>query len=178
MTAGLPGAGIGGIFYLASALAMPACELYRAVRYPHEPRRWGLAARQALLAGGILGGLWATGWLLGLLFSATGVESPVARPDSPAVAVQNVVRIGTLAFSLITLALVLVAVQVLRLALRPPAPAAPPAPLPLPGPAAAPDLARPGALRHRQLRKPISATLSGKWRRRGENSGRFPRYSK
>ncbi|HKG94375.1 MAG TPA: hypothetical protein VKA84_20855 [Gemmatimonadaceae bacterium] len=121
MTAGLPGAGIGGLFYLLSALLMPVRSLHRALT-GGEPR-WRLALRQAALAAGVLGGIWATGWLLGVVVKHAGAAAALGtagRPDAP-----NVVRTGALLFSFGTLAAVLAAVQLARLAVGRRAPAAP-----------------------------------------------------
>src|SRR5215218_3721657 len=113
MTAGLPGAGIGGLFYLFSALLMPVRSLHRALT-GGEPR-WRLAFRQAALAAGVFAGIWGTGWLLG---AAMRHVAPAAA-DAPAhPGVPNVVRTGALLFSLGTLAAVLAVVQVARLAAR------------------------------------------------------------
>src|SRR5438128_8466396 len=65
VNAGLPGTGIGGIFYLASALAMPLREAYRRVR-GRARGDWRVVAAQLAIAGGILGAMWLTGRLLGL----------------------------------------------------------------------------------------------------------------
>jgi hypothetical protein len=50
MTAGLPGVGITGLFFIVSALAMPMVEAYRLVNGTSTPRSRRLAARQFLLA--------------------------------------------------------------------------------------------------------------------------------
>src|SRR5439155_24306256 len=65
VTAGLPGTGIGGMFYLMSALATPLREAYLRVR-GRRSRGWGLVATQTAIAGAILAGVGATGWVLGL----------------------------------------------------------------------------------------------------------------
>jgi hypothetical protein len=65
MTAGLPGTGIGGLFYLVSALLMPFVTLVRAVR--GRPVLPGEAFRQAGTAVGILVAMWITGALLAMV---------------------------------------------------------------------------------------------------------------
>ena len=65
MTAGLPGTGIGGLFYLVCALLMPFVTLVRAVR--GRPVAPGEAFRQAGTALGILVAMWTTGLLLALV---------------------------------------------------------------------------------------------------------------
>src|SRR5438876_10222832 len=68
MNVGMPGTGIGGMFYLVSALATPLSEAYRRVRggvTGAGTGGWRPVAGQTALAGAILAGMWATGWLLG-----------------------------------------------------------------------------------------------------------------
>jgi tetratricopeptide (TPR) repeat protein len=110
VNAGLPGTGIGGIFYLASALAMPLREAYRRVR-GRAAGNWRVVAAQLAIAGGILGAMWVTGWLLGLALAA-------ARPITAlgtSLPLGNVLRIASVALALGTLAGVLAGVELLRL---------------------------------------------------------------
>ena len=110
MNAGLPGTGIGGIFYLASALAMPLREAYRRVRGRAAGNRRVVAAQLAI-AGGILGAMWVTGRLLGLALAAA---RPIARLGT-SLPPSNVLRIASITLALGTLASVLVGVELLRL---------------------------------------------------------------
>lgn len=64
MIAGLPGTGIGGLFYLMSALFMPIRELYYTVQGKSSKKQWKLVGSQVSLALGVIGGFWATGWAL------------------------------------------------------------------------------------------------------------------
>lgn len=64
MNVGLPGTGLAGLFYLITALGMPLLELAR-LAAGRRPRRLRLAAVQAGLALGVIGGLWGTAWTLG-----------------------------------------------------------------------------------------------------------------
>lgn len=119
MTAGLPGVGIGGIFYLASALLMPVRSLMAVLRGRGHEARWALALRQAGLAAMILVAVWGTGWLIGW---SVGVIAPDATPTfvngvTTHGEVRNVVRASALLLSFGTLATVLAVVQVLRFAL-------------------------------------------------------------
>ncbi len=110
MNAGLPGTGIGGIFYLASALAMPLREAYRRVRGRAAGNRRVVAAQLAI-AGGILGAMWLTGLLLGHALAA-------ARPITglgTSLPSGNVLRIASVALALGTLVGVLGGVELLRL---------------------------------------------------------------
>ena len=110
MNAGLPGTGIGGIFYLASALAMPLREAYRRVRGRAAGNR-RVVAVQLATAGGILGAMWVTGRLLGLALAAA---RPIARLGT-SLPPSNVLRIASITLALGTLASVLVGVELLRL---------------------------------------------------------------
>jgi tetratricopeptide (TPR) repeat protein len=110
VNAGLPGTGIGGIFYIASALAMPLREAYRRVRR-RAGGRWRVVAVQLAIAGGILGAMWVTGWLLGIALAAA---RPIARLGT-SLPPGNVLRIAALALGLGTLAVVLAGVELLRL---------------------------------------------------------------
>jgi hypothetical protein len=118
MTVGLPGVGIGGIFYLASALLMPVRSLVAVVRGRAHEARWPTALRQAALAGGILGALWLTGLVLGWVIAHLMPEaSRIIAGGRSASEVRSVVRTSALALSLGTLAAVLALVQLLRVVL-------------------------------------------------------------
>ena len=112
MNAGLPGTGIGGIFYLASALAMPFREAYRRVR-GRSPGggNWRVVAAQLAIASGILGAMWVTGWLLGLALAAARPITALGTSLPPG----NVLRTASVALALGTLAGVLAGVELLRL---------------------------------------------------------------
>lgn len=116
MSIGLPGTGVGGLFYLLSGLFMPFREGYRALWRASDRRSRRLVTRQAGITLGVLVGIWATGWLLGLVLShapafvamATGGHAPSGRA-------ANVLRIASLSLAFATLAAVLGAVEVARL---------------------------------------------------------------
>lgn len=119
MTAGLPGVGIGGMFYLASALLMPFRSL--AVRVAGRDARWTVAFRLALIALAALAAVWATGWAVGWViaaFPAGHMVDPVSGAPV-ALPVRNAVRTAALLGSVGTMTLVLAAVQVTRLLLPP-----------------------------------------------------------
>jgi hypothetical protein len=118
MTAGLPGVGIGGIFYLASAIMMPARSLVAVVTGRAHEARWRVALQQAAIALGILVALWLTGlalaWIIATVFPHALITSTAGAAPSH---VRNVVRTSALLLSLGTLAAVLLFVQVLRVVL-------------------------------------------------------------
>ncbi len=122
MTAGIPGAGIGGVFYLLFALAAPLWLLVSALTGRRvEAAAWRLAFRHCLLAVTILGAIWLTGWALGLaLGSSAGVT---AFPGAP-VRTNSAQVLGSamVYLTLATLAAVLIGVELLRLFVRRPGP--------------------------------------------------------
>ncbi len=65
MNAGLPGTGLGGIFYLVLALMMPVRELYLTARGRSSRERWRLVLRQLAMALGIVATVVLTVWGLG-----------------------------------------------------------------------------------------------------------------
>lgn len=125
MTAGLPGTGIGGVFYLLSALLMPLVELVKTLRGQSSWRRWVLVIRQLALASGIVAGMWMLGILLGLLLEAQPDVDIVSIVNTE-VAVQlervakiNVFHIAPVIMSMLTLTFIIMMTHVLRLFYRP-----------------------------------------------------------
>jgi fucose permease len=115
MTAGLPGTGVGGLFYMLSGILMPFREAYRAVRGKSDARSRRLVAYQTLMALGVVGGIWVTGWLLGLMISWAPAAAATLHGTSNAVThASNVVRVMAFFIAFATLAVVLAAVQVAR----------------------------------------------------------------
>ena len=114
MTTGIPGAGIGGLFYLAHALLLPFRGLSRSAR--GEPVVWRPILSQAGIAAGVLLAIWTTGWLVGA-WLAPG--SPAASPVSSiagagAASTARLLGAATLLMSVGTLAVVLLSVQLAR----------------------------------------------------------------
>jgi hypothetical protein len=58
MNIGLPGTGIGALFYVLLVLAMPVRELWVRRARPHLRRSWGFIARQIGMALGMLSVFW------------------------------------------------------------------------------------------------------------------------
>ena len=79
MNVGLPGTGIGGLFYLITALLMPVVELVRLLRGLSSLERWKVAVEQWMLAVGILAGLWTTSLVLRILFPSVLVHRHVGH---------------------------------------------------------------------------------------------------
>lgn len=114
MTVGVPGTGIGGMFYLVSALAMPLRQAYRALRRRPSSGKWRVVAGQTAMTGGILAAIWVTGWLIGIAITASArivVPPHLLAGAHPG----NVLRTAALVLSAATLATVLLGVELLRL---------------------------------------------------------------
>ena len=80
MNVGLPGAGIGGLFYLLCALAMPFKEVFLTITKPTHKFRYRLVATQLGIVTGIVAGVFA---IYELLRNVFGLElSNPAATDS------------------------------------------------------------------------------------------------
>ena len=120
MAAGIPGVGVGGLFYVLSAVLAPVCELQRVWKRRRRvdegaSRRaplWRQSLRLFLMAAGIVGAMWLTGLLVGSLMQALSVYSTAARTLPLGLSIW---KISALALGLGTLTLVLGAVQIARL---------------------------------------------------------------
>lgn len=114
MSVGLPGTGVGGLFYLVSALCMPFREAYRAATGKSTPRSRGVVLRQSLIALGVLGGIWLAGWLIGLVLSQVPLVAAAVNA-APGLAGRsgNILRIASFFLAFATLAAVLGAVEIL-----------------------------------------------------------------
>jgi hypothetical protein len=104
MTAGLPGTGIGGLFYLLASLAMPLRFARMRSRGDGDRDHRALVRRTLAMSLAMMAAVWFTGVLVGLW-----------RPLPTVIAVAPIV----VAFT--TLVTILVAVEIVRLLLRPPA---------------------------------------------------------
>ncbi len=117
MTVGVPGTGIGGLFYILAALSMPIRNLL--LRRRLMGGNPGAIGRLFLLGLGVVLGIYATGWLLGFVLgpvvtsAAVAGTKNIARPE-----IENFLRWSVLLGSLLLLGAVLLTVQVARLIVR------------------------------------------------------------
>jgi hypothetical protein len=114
MNPGLPGTGIGGLFYILSALWMPVCELWR-LRQRDAPRRWPLVAKQFGIAIGIIAAMTGVFWALDSVFM---LKQVAAHAAGEAHAMMWSLRLSALVVTSGVLATVLGAVHFVRLCLR------------------------------------------------------------
>ncbi len=131
MNAGLPGVGIGGVFYLVLALFMPFLELYKTIKGESSLKRWGIVVRQLVMAGSILAGMWLMGLFLGVLLTISGgMETEkiselvqiaqIGQVGQVAeIAKLNIFHMAPVIMSLMTLLVILILTQVLVFLFRP-----------------------------------------------------------
>ncbi len=127
MTAGLPGTGIGGVFYLLSALCMPIIEIVMTLRGESSFARWLLVLRQLSIGATILGAMWLLGLIAGVTFDFFASAQPVVPSlvrNMHAHIVQtafrlNIFHIAPVIMSIVTLSVVLTLTNIMRLFFRP-----------------------------------------------------------
>jgi hypothetical protein len=127
MSVGLPGSGIGGVFYLLSAMWMPAHSAQRAMRGKHTRHR--LMLRQTVMAVLIIGALWGTGYVIDIMLTAGSASASLraAVGKDGGSSLPSIFRAASFAMTFGTLAFVLLTVQLLRFVVpRRPAAIAPP----------------------------------------------------
>ncbi|MEI7999204.1 MAG: hypothetical protein WCH62_06845 [Candidatus Omnitrophota bacterium] len=111
MVAGIPGTGIGGIFYLISALCMPLREITKVARGKSSIRRWKFIMMQLGLASGVICGFWITGWVL------TMVLPHQTHKIFTSLSTANVLKIKPIVVSITVLIVVLLTAEFLGLIL-------------------------------------------------------------
>lgn len=115
MTAGIPGAGIGGLFYLASTVVLPFRRLMRRLRGLPDATSGRQLLHSLCIAGGIIASLWLVGWLLAFLVPVEILRSVATTPAGMARA-RNVLPVATFATAMGTMLMVLGAVEMARYA--------------------------------------------------------------
>ena len=118
MTAGLPGAGIGGLFYLASTLLLPVRILVRRVRGEPHVVEWRRQSQSVLIALAIIAALWLSGWLLAFVVPVE-MRSAVSQGSGPFTARGTAVPVAAFGIGVGTLVIVLLAVEVARVVVAP-----------------------------------------------------------
>jgi len=113
MAAGIPGSGIGGFFYLLSALLMPVQESVCICCKKSNTASRRTVLRQVMNAGGVLCGVWSTGWFIGRVFAMVAASVPSFEHHTYA-ALRN----NNLSYGLAVLLFVFLFVQVLSAVFR------------------------------------------------------------
>jgi hypothetical protein len=117
MTVGLPGTGIGGIFYLLLAVYMPILESVRTLKGRTNLRRWGFIILQLLFVLGIIAAMWGELWVLNRSLMWTWdtlkVNGPLLMPE-PSFSQTKLMALASASASFISLTFVIIAVHILR----------------------------------------------------------------
>jgi len=115
MTAGLPGAGIGGLFYLASSILLPVRSLWRRLRGRPDAVPLRQQLHSALIAFGIIGGLWVAGWVLAFIVPHDMLPQNAFSGRGATSSANTVIPLATFLVAVGTLVLVLLMVEMARL---------------------------------------------------------------
>jgi hypothetical protein len=113
MNPGLPGLGIGGLYYILSALAMPLFALAHVLRRSPQSR-WRLALRQCVIALGIAASMSLAFWALDLVY-ALRAQAHLASATHPS---WHTLRISAMLLTACVLSTVLGSMHVVRLVAR------------------------------------------------------------
>ena len=121
MFAGLPGIGVGTLFYVLMALWMPLWEIPRVIRRTSSLAQWRLIAQQLLYAFGIIATVMFAErlllWILGQSKVAPFSPAGILHNELGARASESILA-APIAASILLLAGVLVAVELLRLSIK------------------------------------------------------------
>ncbi len=115
MTAGVPGSGIGGSFYLLSALMMPVHESVALVRGTSSRHSRQAVVRQVVNAGGVLGGVWLTGWFIARSIATVSASLSISPAHQRMI---NLLSWANVVYGMVTLLAVFLFVQVLSVVMR------------------------------------------------------------
>jgi hypothetical protein len=107
MIAGIPGTGIGGLFYLLIALWMLFRELYLRIREKGSLERWRIVKGHIFITLWIIMGMWATGEFIGFIL-ITIFPKLTSKGIS-----NNILHITPFLFTLATLISVYLCVHIL-----------------------------------------------------------------
>ena len=117
MIAGLPGTGIGGLFYILASAWMALREGWSKLNKRHDLSRSKFVKRQILLTMLIVAGMWATGELVGrlllLLSQRTGLLHRLLDPHA-----HNLWKMSIFFWAVATLVSLYLLMQTIRLVLR------------------------------------------------------------
>ncbi len=118
MTAGLPGTGLGGMYYLLSILLMCAKEVVHRIRGTGDRVKSRIAREQILILAGAMVTLWLNGMAIQYLLHLLSRRPGGGGGPSLSQAAASSLPVNALAVSVGILAGLLLLVQVLRLLVR------------------------------------------------------------
>jgi len=120
MIAGLPGTGIGGLYYVLSALWMPI----RQLTHGTDKTQWKLIGRQLAIAACVVVTMWLTGEVVGRMvayFTATPETTPLERVitlSTTASSKYNMIRVAFICWTLGAIVMLNLVIICTRLGLR------------------------------------------------------------
>lgn len=112
MSAGLPGLGLGGLFFIFSALLAPFPELWRTLRGRSDPGSWRAIGRQLAQALAMIAAIDLTLRLTYVVLSAAGIGEPPAADEA------TVLPLGLIGITTGLLVIVLCGAKLAELGLR------------------------------------------------------------
>lgn len=118
MIAGLPGTGLGGLFYMIASLVVIGRALVHGTRNGMTPAAWRGIARLAVMLSGILLAIWGTYWIIGEILAVNvppppvGIELPIDQTQTSLTLPS--IFIATLPVQVATILLLLASVELLR----------------------------------------------------------------
>lgn len=136
MIAGLPGTGLGGLFFILSALAMPFVQVVRAARGQADARTWRLVVRHVGIAGAMVVAIDVAARLLRLIVTVlpAGASARGSAADAlgRGLASFEVFGLPTVVVAMASLGLLLALAALVGRLVGPPAPSDLPALQPAP----------------------------------------------
>lgn len=115
MAVGMPGTGVGGLFYLISGLLMPIREIWRWASGEHDRASTRLVVRQTAIVCGVLAGIWATGWLLGHAIAQSPAVVAMLHAAGARGPASNILGVAAVLGAFLTLGVVLGGVELVRI---------------------------------------------------------------
>lgn len=117
MNIGLPGTGIGGLFYFFSALVMLGIEITRIIRRKKDSRKSQIARRVIPMLTGIIITMLLLDWAVSMVIASihASLSSGAARQTS-----YQIFTWQPIFLSMLTLGIIVFSVQVLKLLVRRP----------------------------------------------------------
>jgi len=118
MIVGLPGTGIGGMYYLLIAIWMPLHGLLHGLKEKLPGFKIGIIRRQVFMMVAVLAGMWVTGWLIGLCIAVLIPTFTTSSSFGSVAVARNVIQVTPLVITLATLTVVYVGMLGIRCIVR------------------------------------------------------------
>lgn len=116
MNIGLPGTGIGGLFYFFSALVMLVIEVVRVTRRKKDTRRSQIARQVIPMLAGIIVSMLLLDWAASAVIFA--IQSSYSHGAAASQSSYQVLTLKPIILSMVTLGFILLSVNFLRLVVK------------------------------------------------------------